>query len=80
MAEFTCTGKYVWCGNNELVDKEVMDAIWPMVQNKNRDKDLLLCFIMWREARVNSNSVPFHDDCQRLMPSTKRFVCQIPST
>jgi hypothetical protein len=80
MAEFTCTGKYVWCGNNEPVDKEIMDNIWKMIQNSKRNKDLLLCFFMWRSASVNSNAAPFHEDCQRLIPYTSRFVCEIPST
>jgi hypothetical protein len=70
----------VWCGNNEPVDKEIMDNIWKMIENKNRNNDLLLCFYMWRSARVNTNAAPFHEDCQRLISYTSRFVCEIPST
>jgi hypothetical protein len=80
LADFTCTGKYVWCGNNEPLAKDVLNAIWDGVNNKFRNTKYLPCIAMWRHSQSNFMMGNFLDECQRVLASKRKFICQLPST
>jgi hypothetical protein len=80
LADFTCTGKYVWCGNNEPLSKDVLNAIWDGVDNKFRNPKYMPCIVMWRNSQSNFEMGNFLDECQGVISSKRKFICQLHAT
>jgi hypothetical protein len=77
LADFTCTGKHVWCGNNKPLAKEIADALWASLAEKNRNTKYMPCIYVWRSAPVKSDMGIVRDECQRVMGTSRKFVCQL---
>jgi hypothetical protein len=78
LADFTCSGKHVWCGNNEPLVKEIADAMWGFWDDSGRKPKYMPCFHFRATRRPNAITAFFVTSASvRSAPSGDLFVnCQ----